>query len=239
MLTRARWLPLVLIAALVAAWFALGLHRTLSWESLAAHQSEARTLIAARPLLAAAAYCLGYAGLVALSLPVGGLLTLAGGWLFGAATGGALAMLGGSCGALALFVLARGALAPALAARAGPMATALREGLQRDGFSFLLAIRLIPVVPFWIGNLAPALAGMRAGPFMAATVLGILPTTFVLASVGAGLGDALASGAQPDLSVLASRPVLLPLLALSALSLAPVAWRRWRPARRRKQLPSA
>jgi uncharacterized membrane protein YdjX (TVP38/TMEM64 family) len=231
MSSRTRLLTLLPFAALVAGWLALGLQRQFNWSTLAAHQTELRAWVASSPLLAGAAYCATYVALIALSLPVGGLLTITGGLLFGAVLGALLAVSAASCGAILLFLLARGALAPALARRAGPLMDGVRAGLQRDGFSYLLAIRLLPAVPFWLGNLAPALVGMRLAPFAAATVLGIMPAASVLAWLGAGVGDVLAAGGQPDLSILGTKPVLLPLLGLSALSLIPVVWRRWRPAR--------
>lgn len=232
MFHRLRPLVLLLPFAILGLWFALGLHRTVNWHTLAANREALRDFTTAQPVLAGAAYCAVYAALIAISLPLGGLLTLVGGLLFGAVAGAVLATVAASTGATLLFLLARGLLAPLLARRAGPAAAAMREGLRRDGFSYLLAIRLIPVVPFWVGNLAPALAGMKLAPFAAATVLGIIPTTAIIASIGAGLSDALGSGVEPDFSILLSRAILLPLLGLAALSLLPVAWRRWRAARR-------
>ncbi len=228
MAPRKRILLVLPLAALAVAWFALGLHRQFGWQALSSHQAGLRAWAAADPLLAGAAYVAVYTALVAMSLPLGVVLTMTGGLLFGAAAGAALAVLAATCGAVLLFLLARGVLAPMFAHRAGPMLDGVRNGLRRDGFSYLLAMRLIPVVPFWISNLAPALAGMRVVPFAAATLLGILPATTVLAGIGAGLGEVLAAGGQPDLSVLRSPGVLLPLLGLAALSLLPVVWRRWR-----------
>jgi uncharacterized membrane protein YdjX (TVP38/TMEM64 family) len=223
-------LPAALLAAFMLCGFALRGH--LGWTALAAHQGALRDWVARAPVAAAAAYCLGYAGAVALSLPLGGVLTVAGGLLFGPVAGAALAVVAATLGALTLFLVARGVFAPmlarALARRAGPFLERVRPGLHRDGFSYLLALRLIPVVPFWLGNLAPALLGMRLAPFVLATLLGILPTTAILAAIGAGLGGVLADGGRPDLSLLVAPPVLLPLAGLAAVSLAPLAWRRWR-----------
>jgi uncharacterized membrane protein YdjX (TVP38/TMEM64 family) len=228
-MTRRKWLLLLVpLAGLVAAWFVLGGRDDLSWAGLARHQVALRAWAAAEPFAAAAAYVVLYAALVALSLPLGGIMTVTGGLLFGAAIGAGLAVVAATSGASVLFLLARGLLAPLFARRAGRLVDGVRAGLQRDGFSYLLAMRLIPVVPFWLSNLAPALAGMRLAPFVAATLLGILPATVVLAGIGAGVGEVLASGGRPDLSVLGSAPVLLPLLGLAALSLLPVVWRSWR-----------
>ena len=225
---RKRLLLLLPLAALMTVWFALGLNRHVGWQSVAAHQAALRAWAAADPVLVGAVYVAVYAALVALSLPLGGVMTVTGGLLFGATLGAVLAVVAATCGAITLFLLARSALAPLLTRRAGPLLDGMRAGLRRDGFSYLLAMRLIPVVPFWLSNLAPALVGMRLAPFAAATLLGIMPATALIASIGAGIGDVLAAGGRPDLSVLTSAGVLLPLLGLAALSLLPVIWRRWR-----------
>ncbi len=104
----------------------------------------------------------------------------------------------------------------------------VRQSLHRDGFSYLLAIRLVPAFPFWLVNLAAALSGMRLLSYGAATVIGIIPATFVFASIGDGLSGVLAAGGKPDLTMIFSPRILGPLIAMAALSLLPVAWRRWK-----------
>lgn len=223
-----RLLPLLLVVAALALAYAFGLHRSLSFEALGQGQDALRGLVAAHPLLAPLAYVAAYAAAAALSLPGAVVITLAGGLLFGTLAGGTLAVIGATLGATLLFLAARHALGDWLAARAGPLMERVRPGLERDGFSYLLALRLIPLFPFWLVNLAPALVRMPLRSFVAATFLGIIPGTFVFASVGAGIGEVLAQGRQPDLSVILRPAVLLPLLGLALLSLLPVAWRRWK-----------
>ena len=174
------------------------------------------------------AYTALYALVVGASLPAGGLLSVAGGLLFGALAGTLLAVIGASLGAVLLFLLARGTLGRLLATRARPLLERIRPALERDAFWGLLALRLIPVVPFWLGNLAPALLGIRLLPFAAATILGIIPATAVLASLGAGLGGAATGEFPPDASMLFSPAILLPILGLALLSVLPIALRRWR-----------
>lgn len=217
-----------MLGAAIAAVYGLGLQHQLSWAALAAHQTALHALVALHPLASAAAYVALYAVAVALSLPGGAVLTVAGGLLFGVAPGAALAVIGATLGAILLFLVARYALYDLLAAKAGPLMARIRPGLERNGFSYLLALRLLPVFPFWLVNLAPALAGMRLAPYAAATVIGIIPGAVVFASIGAGVGDVLAGGGTPDLSLVLSPRILLPLLGLAALSLAPVAWRYWK-----------
>jgi uncharacterized membrane protein YdjX (TVP38/TMEM64 family) len=222
---RRLW-PLALLLAALALAYALGLHRLLSFDALAAHRTSLLGFVAARPVVAALAYLAAYVGVVAFSLPGGAVMTLAGGFLFGPWLGTVLAVAGATAGACLLFLGARHALGDTLARRAGgPLLERVREGLRRDGFWYLLSLRLIPVVPFWLANLAPALAGMPLPPYAAATLLGIIPGTAVFAGIGAGLGGVFDAGGRPDLSVILSPGILLPLLGLAALSLLGAWWR--------------
>lgn len=217
--------PLALLILFGLAW-SFGLHRSLSLEALAAHRASLGAEVAAYPTTAALLYVLAYVVVVALSLPGGVVMTLAGGLLFGLVLGTILTVLGASLGAALIFLAARSALAPLLSGRAEGWLGALRLGLERDGFFYLLTLRLVPVFPFWLVNLAPALLGMRFAPYLAATFLGIIPGTAVFAGIGAGLDQVFASGGTPDLGVIFSPAVLLPLLGLAALSLFGVWWRR-------------
>jgi uncharacterized membrane protein YdjX (TVP38/TMEM64 family) len=224
--TLARFWPLLLLAALVAGAWASGATRLLSFEALGEHRAALDGWVAARPVLAAGAYVVAYVVVVALSLPGGVVMTLAGGLLFGAWVGTALTVVGATIGACLLFLAARSALAPLLAGRAAGLLDRIRPGLERDGFFYLLTLRLIPVVPFWLANLAPALVGMPFLPYAAATAIGIIPGTAVFSGIGAGLGDILAAGGRPELGIIFSPPILLPLLGLAALSLIGAWWRR-------------
>ncbi len=224
--TMSRLALLLLFALTAAGAFVLALRGGLSWASLAAHQAQLRGFAAANPAGAAAAYVLAYCAVVALSVPGGGILTIAGGLMFGPWLGGALAVCGAGSGAVALFVLARFVFGAWFARRFGPFAARLQEGLARDGFNYLLALRLVPVVPFWLVNLAPALLGMRLLPYVGATVLGIIPATLVFAGIGAGLADVLAAGRPPDSHLLFTPHIFLPLLGLALLALLPALWRR-------------
>jgi len=219
---------LAVIFGLCALAWKTGAVQALYWPSLVAHRAEWAADVAAHPVAAPFAFMAIYALAVALSLPVGLWLSLLCGLLFGTWTGGVITVIGASLGAIALFVLARGLLAPFLQARFARQIARLRPGLERDGFAYLLALRLMPVFPFWLVNLAPALLGMRLGPYSAATVLGMIPTSFVLNAVGAGLGATLAAGVQPNAGMLLQPQILLPLLALALLAVTPALWRQWR-----------
>ena len=219
--------PAILIALIVAIW-ASGVTDHLSWSGVAQYHAALNTWVAAWPWLAPCLFVAGYTVSVTLSLPQAALLTMTGGLLFGTVTGGALAVTGATIGAVFLFLIARSAFADSMARRGGVALGKLRDELRRNGFSYLLAIRLVPIFPFWLVNLAAALCGMRLADYAIATLIGIMPTTFILASIGAGLGEVLAKGETPTSSLLFSWPILGPLVALAVVSLIPVVWRKWR-----------
>ncbi len=217
----------VVLAAGIAAWRG-GVARYLDWPALAAHRAQWAAEIAAHPVAAPFAFTGVFALGVALSLPVALCFSLLGGLLFGIWLGGALTVLGACTGAVLLFLIARGLLAPFFQARFGRQIARLRPGLERDGFGYLLALRLTPVFPFWLVNLAPALLGMKLAPYALATLIGMAPISFVLSAAGAGLGDSLAAGLAPSATMLLRPRILFPLLALAVLALLPVLRRRLR-----------
>ena len=222
-----RFGPLALLLVAVAAFWASGLARQVSWAALSRNHTEILAWVASHPISAPSCYMLIYAVAVLMSLPEAAVLTVAAGLLFGTLLGGILATLGSSAGAVAVFLVVRHHLAEVIARRRGRFLDAVRGGLRRDGFSYLLAIRLVPAFPFWLVNLAAALSGMRLIPYAAATVIGIIPATFIFASIGAGLSDVIAVGGRPDLRVVFSFRVFGPLVGLAVISLLPVIW-RWR-----------
>ena len=193
---RRFWPLALLLAALAIAW-ASGLAQQISWGTLARNQAVLVAWVAAYPIAAAALYMVIYAISVALSLPESAVLTVAGGLLFGTLAGGLLAVIGSATGAIALFLGVRYHLADALARRGGRFLRPRPAGAaSATGSATCWRIRLVPAFPFWLVNLAPALSGMRLLPYAAATVLGIMPATFVYASIGAGLGERAGRGRQ-------------------------------------------
>lgn len=223
-----RQLPIALIAAVALAGAVL-MPDLLSLGTLQASRAELLAFRDAHWLASRLLFVAAYVAVVALSLPGALVMTLAGGFLFGTLTGAALTLVGATAGAVILFLAARAGigapLAARLAARGGRLAR-LREGLEANAVPVLLLLRLLPVVPFWVANLLPALAGVRLGVFAWTTLVGIAPATVVYSSVGAGLGALLDRGEAPDLGVILSPPLLLPLLGLAALAALPLLIRR-------------
>jgi uncharacterized membrane protein YdjX (TVP38/TMEM64 family) len=208
------------------------------------HRAAIDDFVASHQMLAIFVYVGIYITVVAVSLPGAALLTLTGGFLFGIAVGASAAVISATVGATLIFLMARTALGEPLLRRAGPRATQLARGFREDAFSYLLFLRLVPAFPFFLVNLVPAFAGVRLGPFVAATAIGIIPGAIVFALAGAGLDSIIAAQKNSYDQCIAAKgadcrlvfepaDVLTPqliaaLVALGLLALMPVAVKFWR-----------
>src|SRR5262249_6755980 len=134
-----------------------------------------------------------------------------------------------------LFLAARTAFRDLLRARAGPWLARLEQGFAENGLSYLLVLRLVPVFPFFVVNLVPAFLGLGLRTYVIGTLLGIIPGTFVYASLGAGLGSIFDSGGQCSLQHVLTPQLVLALLGLGLLAMLPIAYRRFTA---RRQPPS-
>ncbi|MGH6814418.1 MAG: TVP38/TMEM64 family protein [Hyphomicrobiaceae bacterium] len=242
--TPKRFLPLIVLAAIMASVFAMGWHRHLTLDNIAANRDALRTLIDRHQVLAILAYVGLYAAAIALSLPGGAVMTMAGGLLFGWLAGGFAAIVAATIGATVVFLVAKTALGETLAEKAGPWLVKLREGFQDNALSYLLFLRLVPAFPFWLVNLAPALLGVTLGTYVLGTFVGIVPGTLAFASVGAGL-DSVIAAAQADFAAcvaakgasackltvsagsLITKELLLAFALLGMAALIPVALKKW------------
>ncbi|MGO4525498.1 TVP38/TMEM64 family protein [Microvirga sp. 2MCAF35] len=186
-----RILPLAIFVLALAAIFASGLHRSFSFETFMRYQAWLQDHVAAHRLTMLGLFAVIYAAAVTLSLPVSALLTTVGGYLFGWAVGGLTASVAATLGATGLFLVARTSLGGPLLESAGVRIQALAAGFRTQAFFYLLSLRLIPAVPFWLTNLAAAFFGMPARTFVLATQLGILPVSLAFAFAGSGLDEAL------------------------------------------------
>jgi len=225
-----RFVPLALLVLAGALFFTLEGQHYLSFTALAEHRERLCAFVAHGGIGAALAFVLAYAGLVALSVPASALLTMTSGFLFGAWLGTLYALIGATIGASVVFIAARAGLA-GLVDRAGPRVRRLEAGFREDALSYLLVLRLVPIFPFWLVNLAAGAVGLGLPIFVFATFIGMIPTSFVYASLGSGLGDLLAQRHHPDLAILYQPSVLLPIIGLAALVLLPVLYKRWRNGR--------
>ncbi|PTW62490.1 putative membrane protein YdjX (TVP38/TMEM64 family) [Breoghania corrubedonensis] len=241
--TWKRWLPLAVLLALMVLGFALGWHKYLSLSELIRNHAALAAMVEQHRIAALGLFCAVYVAAVALSFPGASLLTMVGGLLFGALAAGAITAFAATIGAVIIFLAARTSLGHALKERAGSMAARLAKGLREDAFNYLLFLRLTPIFPFWLVNVAPALVNVPLRTYTLATFIGILPGTYAYAFLGSGLESLIAAQerADPgcaargscsiDPSALVTRQMIIAFVALGIVALIPVVtkkWRRWR-----------
>lgn len=245
-----RYLPLAVMALAAVAAYALGWHRLLSLEHLAAHYDRLTGAIAGNFWISLLLYMLVYVTIIALSLPGGAAATLAGGLLFGWLWGGSATVIAATLGACIVFWTVKTSLGALLAERAGPWLARLKAGFEDNALSYMLFLRLVPAFPFFVVNLAPALLGVKFRTYLIGTFFGILPATYAFSYLGAGLGQAIAAQHEAhqaclarqanepgldcaigiDMSALPLGTLSIAFAALALIALLPILLKRWWPS---------
>lgn len=236
-----RYVPIAIVAVLIVAVLASG---GVSFETVVSYRDTLQGWAGRYGAVAVLAYAGVYVAGVALSVPGAVFLTILGGFLFGWLLGGTVAWLAATIGAIFVFLIARTSVGDILARMAGPRLQKLADGFRRDAFAYLLFLRFLPIMPFWMTNLAPALLGVPVRTFALASLIGLVPATFTFAGIGASLETLIAgqkahmdrcvaSGAtdcsfEPSIWALLQPRHLAVFAALGVLSLVPVVVRRWR-----------
>jgi uncharacterized membrane protein YdjX (TVP38/TMEM64 family) len=223
-----RLLPLLLLAAGLVAFFALGLNKYLTLDLLKENREALKAFVHDHKTQAVLAFILAYIVVAAFSLPLGALLSVAGGYLFGSVFGTGWIVIGATIGSTILFLIAKTALGDPLRERFATQLKGMEEGFKRNAFSYLMLLRLVPLFPFWLVNLAPAFFGVSVVTFVITTFIGIIPGAFVFASIGNAANAAFEAGETLDLSLgtLLSRPdFYIPIVGLVVLSLIPIVYR--------------
>ena len=221
-----RLIPLVILLGGLATFFGFGLDRYISFDALRDNREVLLTLVEQYGLLASLAYMAMYATVVALSLPGGAVLSITGGFLFGAVWGTVHIVLSATLGATLLFLIAKTSLGDPLRARAGPWLQKMQAGFQENALSYLLVLRLVPLFPFFVVNLVPAFLGVALSTYVLGTFIGIIPGAFVYASVGAGLGSLFAAGGAFSAKGILTPQILVALVGLAVLALIPVVYKK-------------
>jgi uncharacterized membrane protein YdjX (TVP38/TMEM64 family) len=219
--------PLFILIVVLALFFAFDLGQFLSFETLAEHRASLLNWVDEYTVLAPVAYLLLYVAVVAFSLPGGLVMTISGGFLFGFVTGGIYAVVGATLGATALFLIAKTSVGDYLLAKAGGTIQKMQQGFADNALSYLFVLRLIPIFPFFLVNLAPAFLGVPLRIYLIATFFGIMPATFVFALAGSGLGSVLDQGKDITLSGIFTPEIIAAFAGLALLALLPVLYKRF------------
>jgi uncharacterized membrane protein YdjX (TVP38/TMEM64 family) len=222
----AQWrqrLPIIIIL-LVAILGAVVLREYLSFDALRDNRAALIAFRDSNYLLTAAAFVLAYIAIVSFSLPGATAATLTGGFLFGVFPGAMFNIIAATIGAVLIFLAVRAGFGRSMAAKidaSDGRVKRMTQAIRANEFPVLFSLRLMPVLPFFVMNVIPALIGVRISVFAATTFLGIMPGGIIYTWVGAGLGDVFARDETPDLGIIFEPHILGPLLGLAALSLLP------------------
>ncbi|MGU3540320.1 TVP38/TMEM64 family protein [Methylobacterium sp. A54F] len=241
------WLPLALLIGVSLGVVASGAARLFSLDQLLASRAWLQAFVEADRVRALVTAYLVYVAAVIVSVPASLVLTMVCGFLFGTVAGALVAVAAATTGAAIVFSIGRGPAADLLRRKAGPRLGSLAEGFRRDAFGYIAFLRLLPLFPFWMTNLAPAAFGVTLRTFVLATAIGLLPGAFVYAATGSGIEGVVAAheaaltacraAGEPDcaetltLRALVNPRMLFGLGALAGFALLTVALRRRRAAR--------
>ncbi|NQU71304.1 MAG: TVP38/TMEM64 family protein [Rhodospirillales bacterium] len=220
-----RLLPLMVLVGGAAAFFGFGFHQFLTFEELRANRVDLLTWVDANTVLAAISFIAAYAMTIVFVPPSGTLITVFGGFVFGVVFGTAYVVIGATMGATILFLVAKLAVGDYLRERAGPGIRKMEAGFRDNEMSYMLVLRLVPLFPFWLVNLAPAFLGVRLGTFVIGTLFGIIPGTAVFATFGAGLGSILDSNEDFSMTGILTPMIVAGLIGLAVLALIPVVYK--------------
>lgn len=220
--------PIFAIIAAVVVFISNGWHEVLTLETLRERREVLLAFVQENMLIAVLAYIGIYIVATVVMTPGAGVLTIAGGFLFGLVTGSILTVIGATLGASTLFFAAKSSVGSILREKAGPFVSKMEEGFKQDAWSYMFALRFIPAVPYPVANIAPAIFGAKYSQYAITTMLGIIPGVIAYTWIGSGLGATFDAGENPDLAGVAKN--LIPaLVALGVVALIPVAWKKFGP----------
>ena len=211
----------VAITLAIGAFFYFDLGRFLSLTALKENRDSLLVFTDANFAGAVAIFIVTYVIVTGLSLPGAVILTLAGGFLFGAVFATLFVNIGATTGATLAFLTARYLLRDTVERKFGKWLGPFQNGFAKNAFSYLLTLRLIPLFPFFVVNLVSGLTRVNVGTYVVATAVGIIPGSFVYAYAGRQLGSI------NSLKEIASPNVVGAFVLLGLLALAPVVYKRF------------
>jgi uncharacterized membrane protein YdjX (TVP38/TMEM64 family) len=209
------------VALAIGVFLYLDLGRFLSLTALKENRDSLLAFADANFATAVGVFIVAYAIVTGLSLPGAVILTLAGGFLFGAVLATLFVNIGATTGATLAFLTARYLLRDTVEQKFGKWLGPFQNGFAKNAFSYLLTLRLIPLFPFFVVNLVSGLTRVNVGTYVSATAVGIIPGSFVYAYAGRQLGSI------NSLKEIASPNVVGAFVLLGLLALAPVVYKRF------------
>ena len=225
--------PIYIILGGLALAISQGWHTHLSPAALGENAVYLNNLVQENFLLVLVAFIAIYILATSFMVPASA-LTIGGGFLFGLGVGVPAILVGATVGACILFLAAKSSVGEALKSIAGPFVGKMEAGFNESPLSYLFTLRLIPIFPFAVVNIAPAILGAKFRDFFIATAIGMIPGTVAYAWIGAGLRgtllDAAAAGESVDVGAIvgaAAKNMIPAFFALAVVALIPAMYKKF------------
>ncbi len=217
-----KWVPLIIIVILMVIAYFSGATKYLTFANIKENREVILSYVDQYPILIPLAFIMTYIFMTALSLPGGALLSILGGFIFGVPLSTVYVAISATIGATLIFLAARTAVGGLLKKKAGPFLSKMEVGFHKNAASYLLFLRLIPLFPFWLVNLAPAFFNVRTRTYIWTTFVGIIPGTYVFTQAGYGLGAIFESGKEFSVEGVFNTEIKIALVVLALFALIPI-----------------
>lgn len=220
------WSLLLVIFLILATFYFIDLKSYFSFSALKMYHQELTFFVENHFLTALFLFGVTYIVVAATALPVAAFLTILGGFLFGPFLSLIIVDISATLGATFLFLIVKTTFGEILEQKGAPWVKKMEKGFQKNAFSYLLFLRLIPLFPFWAVTLASALLNTSVRVFVLGTLIGIIPGTFIYSLLGKGLSTLFEQDKAPDTSILFEPSIFIPLCGLAVFSLLPIFFRK-------------
>lgn len=222
---RRLW-PLSLLFLLLFIFYYFKISQFINFSNLQLHHQQLISWTQDHYLYSVVMFMSTYIFCVAALFPVALVLTLAGGLLFGPFWGPVYVVISATIGSVLVFFIVKYALSDWVAQRTTVWINKTRIGFKNNAFSYLLILRLMPLFPFWVVNIVPALLGIEVKTFILATFFGIIPLSIIYSSIGNSLNHILRTGQKLDSTIIFSPEIVLPLSGLILLAFLPLVYKK-------------
>jgi len=222
-----RFIPIFVIFGMMLVAYILHLNGYFDFELLKSKRNVIQSFIKTHPVVSPLIYMGIYIISTALSLPGGAILSILGGFLFPQPWATIYIVFAGSTGAIGLFLAAKTALRPFFEKRANnKILQKMKRGFQENAVSYMLFLRLVPLFPFWLVNIAPSIFQVKLSTYYWTTLVGIIPGSFVFAQTGAGLDSFIAKGDDFSMDEVLNWKMRIALISLGILALVPMIFKK-------------
>ena len=220
----------IILLLIIAAFGLIFFSEWISFEALKENRAEISEFRDKNLTLSIVIFWVFYVILVVFSLPGAAVASVSGGFLFGLGAGLLINITAASTGAALLFLLLRYGIKSFKYNKSNTLNSnfviQIKNALVTNQISIMLTLRLVPVVPFFLANILPALVGVRLFNFIWTTIIGIIPGGIVFTWIGVGVGEVFDRNEYPNFELLFSPVILSPILGFAALLLLPMIMRR-------------